>query len=107
MLAPQPSGSPAYDWTVVLLGLWFLGGLFLDGWAHHHIPELESFFTPWHAVFYSGFLAVAAFLMATAIRNHAKGYAWRYAMPPGYELAILGVLIFLAGGLGDMVWHEL
>lgn len=107
MLAPRPPGGRAYDWTVILLGFWFLGGLFLDGWAHNHIPELESFFTPWHAVFYSGFLAVAAFLLATVIRNHAKGYSWREAMPPGYEHAVLGMMIFALGGLGDMMWHEL
>jgi hypothetical protein len=107
MLASRPPGGRAYDWTAVALGFWFLGGLFLDGWAHNHLPELESFFTPWHAVFYSGFLAVAAFLLVTMIRNHAKGYSWRRAMPPGYEHAVTGVLIFAVGGLGDMVWHEL
>jgi hypothetical protein len=107
MLGKQQSASRGYDWTVVVLSFWFLGGLFLDGWAHNHIPELESFFTPWHAVFYSGFLAVAGFLMATLIRNHAKGAPWMRAMPSGYELSVLGVLIFMAGGVGDMVWHEL
>ena len=45
--------------------------------------------------------------MATLLRNHAKGYPWRHAMPPGYELSVLGVLIFMAGGIGDMIWHEL
>jgi hypothetical protein len=68
---------------------------------------LESFFTPWHAVFYTGFLAVAGFLTATLVHNHAKGYPWQHAMPPGYELAILGVLTFMAGGIGDMIWHEI
>jgi hypothetical protein len=107
MLEHQASGGRGYDWTVVLLSLWFVGGLFLDGWAHNHIPELESFFTPWHAVFYTGFLAVAGFLSATLVRNRAKGYPWQHAMPPGYELAILGVLTFMAGGIGDMIWHEI
>ena len=107
MLEPQASGGSGYDWTAVLLSGWFVGGLFLDGWAHRHVPELESFFTPWHAAFYSGFLAVAGFLMATLVRNYAKGYPWLRAMPPGYELAVLGVLIFLAGGVGDMIWHEI
>jgi hypothetical protein len=107
MLEKQAIGGRAYDWTVILLSFWFLAGVFLDGWAHNHIPELESFFTPWHAVFYSGFLAVAGFLLATLVRNHAKGYPWRQAMPPGYELSVLGVLIFMAGGLGDMIWHEI
>ena len=107
MLEKQATGGRGYDWTVILLSLWFLAGVFLDGWAHNHIPELESFFTPWHAVFYSGFLAVAGFLTATLVRNHAKGYPWRQAMPPGYELSLLGVLIFMAGGVGDMIWHEI
>jgi hypothetical protein len=107
MLARQPSGGSGYDWTTALLSGWFVGGLFLDGWAHRHIPELESFFTPWHAVFYAGFLALAGFLLATLVRNHAKGYAWMRAMPSGYELAVLGVLIFMAGGIGDMIWHEI
>jgi hypothetical protein len=107
MLAHQASGGRGYDWTVILLSFWFVAGLFLDGWAHNHIPELESFFTPWHAVFYTGFLAVAGFLSATLVRNHVKGCPWRHAMPPGYELAILGVLIFMAGGIGDMLWHEI
>jgi hypothetical protein len=106
MLEQQARGGSGYDWTTALLSGWFVGGLFLDGWAHRHVPELESFFTPWHAVFYSGFLAVAGFLMATLARNHAKGYPWRYAMPHGYELAVLGVLIFMVGGVGDMIWHE-
>jgi hypothetical protein len=107
MLAKQAIGGSGYDWTVVLLSLWFLAGVFLDGWAHNHIPELATFFTPWHALFYSGFMAVAGFLVATLVRNHAKGYAWRHAMPPGYELSFLGALIFMAGGIGDMIWHEL
>jgi hypothetical protein len=107
MLERQPSGGRGYDWTIVLLSFWFVGGLFLDGWAHRHILEMESFFTPWHAVFYTGFLAVSGFLSATLVRHHAKGYPWQQAMPPGYELAILGVLIFMAGGVGDMLWHEI
>ena len=36
-----------------VFSLWAVTGLFLDGWSHnHHRPE--TFFTPWHAVLYSG-----------------------------------------------------
>ncbi len=107
MLDNQSLGSRSYDWIVVLLSFWLVAGMVLDGWAHNHIPELESFFTPWHAVFYSGFLAFVGFLAATLVRNHAKGYPWRCAMPPAYELSLLGVLVFIAGGTGDMIWHEI
>jgi len=107
MLEKQTIGGRGYDWIMILLSFWLVAGMILDGWAHNHIPELESFFTPWHAVFYSGFLAVAGFLVATLVRNHAKGHSWWHAMPPGYELSLLGTLIFIAGGSGDLIWHEI
>jgi hypothetical protein len=107
MLDNQPPGSRGYDWIVILLSFWLVAGMIMDGWAHNHIPELESFFTPWHAVFYSGFLAFAGFLAATLVRHHARGYAWRYAFPPAYELSVLGVSVFIVGGSGDLIWHEI
>jgi hypothetical protein len=104
----QPiAGSMRFEWTMIILGCWFMAGILLDGWAHKHIPQLETFFTPWHAVLYSGYLAVALFLAFSLMRNHAKGYAWSQALPSGYELSLLGVFIFAVSGVGDMIWHIL
>lgn len=103
----EPLGSVGFDWGMVALCAWFQVGGYLDGWAHLHIPELETFFTPWHAVLYSGFLAVAALTAGALIRNHARGYPWRLALPDGYGLTLLGVVIFAGGGAGDMLWHAL
>jgi hypothetical protein len=89
------------------LSLVFLGGLFLDGWAHNHNQVDESFFTIWHAFFYSGYLLVAALLVGVIAVNRWRGLRWRDAVPEGYALSVLGVLIFAAGGVGDLVWHEL
>src|SRR4051794_28634008 len=58
-----------FDWTMAGLSIWWMGGLFIDGWAHSNIPQLETFFTPWHAIFYSGFLAVATALMVQVLLN--------------------------------------
>ena len=102
----QPAGGAWYDWVSVITSIWLVGGAYLDGWAHVHRPELESFFTPWHAVIYSGFLAGAAFLVLSMIVNHDRGYPWRRALPAGYELSLVGILIFIVGGFGDMIWHE-
>ncbi len=57
--APRPRLRPGEELLTVLLATWLIIGLFLDGWAHDNVPELESFLTPWHAVFYSGFVATA------------------------------------------------
>lgn len=36
-----------------------------------------------------------------------RGIDWRYALPVGYGLSLLSVLIFFIGGIGDMIWHML
>ncbi len=106
-VAGYPADSRRFDWLNVLAMVWFLAGLFLDGWAHNNIPSLETFFTPWHAVLYSGFLAVAAVVGITQWRNVSRGYAWTQALPRGYWLSLVGIAVFAVGGVGDMIWHTL
>ncbi len=101
----RPLGGAGFDWAMVTLCAWFQFGAYLDAWAHFHRPDLETFFTPWHAVLYSGFLAVTALAVGALIRNHARGHAWPRALPEGYGMSLLGGAIFIAGGVGDMVWH--
>ncbi|HUF92962.1 MAG TPA: hypothetical protein VMR23_11335 [Candidatus Limnocylindria bacterium] len=90
---------------MVALCAWFQAGAYLDAWAHVHLTELESFFTPWHAVLYSGFLAVAALTAAPLLRRRVPGRAWNEALPAGYDLSLVGALVFLLGGVLDMLWH--
>lgn len=97
----------AFDWAMLALGALFLGGLYLDGWAHNHGRVDNSFFTIWHAFFYSGFGLVALLLVGTLLWNRGRGMSWRNALPMGYQLSLVGVFIFAAGGVGDLVWHEL
>lgn len=94
---PTRRMSWAEDLVTLVLAACLVGGLFLDGWAHNTRPQLETFFTPWHAVFYSGFAAVAIWI----------GWSvWsRRAVPAGYGPGLAGVVIFLVSGAGDMSWH--
>ncbi len=98
-------GSVRFDWIMLLLCSWLMVGVYIDGWAHNHFNIIDTFFTPWHAVLYSGFLAVAIFLVLMFVRNLRKGYPWWAALPPGYGISILGVAIFGIGGIGDFLWH--
>lgn len=99
------SRSVALDYAVGICGVWISGGFFLDAWAHGHVP-VETFFTPYHAVFYSGMLALALVIAGFVVRSRALGYDWADTVPRPYRLALLGVPIFLFGGIGDMVWHR-
>jgi hypothetical protein len=94
-----------YDALVAVLCAVFLGGAYLDVWAHVHVPELETFFTPWHAVFYAGFFAVSAVTIAPLLRRRAPGTTWSEALPTGYDRSVVGVLVFALGGVLDMLWH--
>jgi hypothetical protein len=97
-----PTATYRTDLVTVLLSAWFTVGLFLDAWAHNNVPRLETFFTPWHAVFYSGFLATAAWI-AWTVRGVAQ--SGRPAIPRGYEPAALAVLGFAFFGVCDAAWH--
>jgi hypothetical protein len=103
----QPVGSLGFDWAMLGLSAWLVGGAFVDGWAHTHGKVDTAFFTPWHAAFYSGFVAVASFLVGHMLRNLMRGYTWRLALPAGYGLSLLGALVFCFGGMGDLIWHTL
>src|SRR5690348_2682529 len=65
----SPETSVKFDWIMALVSIWWMGGLFVDAWAYSNVPQLETFFTPWHAILYSGFLAVAATLVLKTISN--------------------------------------
>lgn len=101
------AGSARYDWTMILLCSWLLAGVYIDGWAHNHFNIIDTFFTPWHAVLYSGFLSIVIFLGVTLARNVRKGYLWWAAVPPGYGFSLVGIVVFGIGGIGDFFWHTL
>jgi hypothetical protein len=101
-----PTSSRRFDLLFALLGVWFIVGLYIDGAAHNHGAVDDTFFTPWHAILYSGVVAIGALLVFTQYRNVGRGYSWSRALPRGYGASLSGVLLFLAGGLIDLWWHE-
>ncbi len=100
-----PKTSKGFDLLFVLFAFWLTLGGFVDGWAHNHLASLETFFTPWHAIFYSGFTALAVLLIYQAIENYEAGFRWPRLLPREYHLSLIGVFIFFFAGIGDMLWH--
>lgn len=92
------------DFITVLLNVWMMIGLFVDLWAHGR-NLLETFFTPWHALFYSGYFATAAWLVWPVVRALRAGRPGLADLRAGYALGVVGVLMFAAGGVTDMLWH--
>lgn len=101
--SPAPRRATlAQDAVTVAIGLWLIGGLFSDGWAHHNVPELEGFFTPWHGVLYFGLLLAGAWFIWL---GRAGGRRWYRHLPAGYGWGWVGLGVFGLGGLADMAWH--
>jgi hypothetical protein len=106
-------GSQRFDWTVLILGLWCFVGMSVDGWGHKHGAVDDSFFTPWHAIWYSGFTAYASFITIALWRLHDGPLPtsprtikqFLSAMPAGYSSAVAGMVVFSLAGFGDMLWH--
>ncbi|GMK40341.1 hypothetical protein PCCS19_33970 [Paenibacillus sp. CCS19] len=94
-----------YHYLTILFGTWLICGVFIDGYAHNH-GVVETFFTPWHAILYSGFLVCALWMSYLVYRTkRITGLSWRLSIPSGYGLGLVGAAVFLTGGLCDMAWH--
>jgi hypothetical protein len=102
----RPRSSRRDDLLTMFFAAWLVIGVFVDGWAHNN-DKPESFFTPWHGLFYSGFAACAGWMCWQVVRHQRRGARGLAAVPVGYGLGLLGVGIFALGGVGDLVWHEI
>jgi hypothetical protein len=88
-----------------LLATWLLAGLHLDGWAHRNTDLHDSLTTPWHAVLYSGWAALASWIVWLIVREREQGKRGLAAVPRGYAMGVVGMMSFAVGGAGDQIWH--
>lgn len=89
--------NKSLDLLVALCSFWSACGFLLDTWAHGHVP-VETFFTPYHGVAYSGIFAGA---LVVAF------FAFRRAIPETYRIPLLGIPLFMLSGVADLGWHTL
>jgi len=85
------------DVVAALLALWAVTGLALDGRAHEE-GGVESFFTVWHLILYTGLGAAAVWTLR----------AGRTALTsdPVRRLSLVGLGLLAVGGPADLLWHE-
>ncbi len=96
-----------------LTALVLILGLFLDGWNHINLQDgaLGGFFTPWHAMLYTGFTLATTWVLSRPPHLYHRRMLRRddfhslFGVTLRYPLAIVGVAIATVGLLGDIVWH--
>jgi hypothetical protein len=106
----QPSSSnhatTLENTLTVGFGLWLIVGFFVDGYAHGNLAStIEDFFTPWHAILYSGFMTTALWVIWVVYRRVRLGLRGFAAVPLGYDWALVGAGLFGLGGFFDLLWH--
>ena len=95
-LEPVPIKNPTHRKLLIFSMTWFLVGTWIDASAHSYLNvDLESFFTPWHAVLYSGY--AFSVLSQAYVKTSIKDYS--------IDVGILGAVIFGIGGGLDLLWH--
>lgn len=100
-----PPRSPTLDLLMGIVGLMLAAGFSADGWAHLHVA-VESFFTPYHAIFYTAMVLGAIILTIVALLNRSRGYTG-FPLPAAYRLPLWGIPLFFAGGVADLIWHSI
>jgi len=102
----RPRSTSRTDLVTILLGMWVVLGLVADGNTHVNTPQLETFFTPSHAVLYavlySGYLSAAGWMGWQVLQQRRRGHHGLQAVPIGYGLGLVGAVIFGLGGLPDL-----
>jgi hypothetical protein len=105
MLRESPPRNPALDFAIGMCGLWLSAGFLWDSWAHLHVG-VESFFTPYHAIFYAAMVGATIAFSIAAFANRRMGYRFPFLLPLAYRRALIGIPVFFLGGVGDLIWHS-
>ena len=103
------SFRPRERWVLLVASVWLVVGLQLDAYAHATTPELETFWTPWHGVLYSG-IAASGFTLLWLLRPRLPAiptYRSLLALPNALRIPLIGMALLLVGGGVDTLWHNL
>lgn len=103
----SPSSSLAFDWAYTGLFLLLTTGVYMDGWSHVTFGPDQSVFSEYHLLFYSSATTLGLFLFGNSYRYLRQGYRGPNAIPKGYLIGFIGLIVFGIGGVLDLTGHAL
>ncbi|MEM7131669.1 MAG: hypothetical protein AAF702_35475 [Chloroflexota bacterium] len=103
----RPVSTLAFDSLYVLLSLLLTAGIMLDVWSHNEFGPDQSLFNEYHLLFYSSLGAMLMLLIGLLVANFRSGAELAKALPHGYGLGLLAIILFGISGSLDLVVHAL
>lgn len=101
------------DFITMALAFWPITAMFFDSRGHNNETGQESFFSVAHMFLYVGLTVVSLWILRVLYRHQlAAGSDIRRlvvdvsAIPVGYGVAIIGLLVLSIGGPSDLIWHS-
>lgn len=106
-ISGRATTTVAFDWLYTALLLLLSAGIYLDGWSHASFGPDQSVFSAYHLLFYSSLTVLGLLLGGVSALEVVRGRALQNAVPAGYALSLLGMVIFGVGGVFDLIGHSL
>lgn len=103
----RPVSTLAFDWLYVMLSLLLTVGILMDVWSHIEFGPDQSIFNEYHLLFYGSMTAIMVLLGGLTLNNLRNGYPLAIALPQGYGLGFLAVLLFGISGVIDLSSHAI
>ncbi|MGB1250727.1 MAG: hypothetical protein ACPG8W_08965 [Candidatus Promineifilaceae bacterium] len=103
----RPVSTLAFDWLYVMLSLLLTIGILMDVWSHIEFGPDQSIFNEYHLLFYGSMTAIMVLLGGLLLNNLRDGYPLAMALPQGYGLGFLAVLLFGLSGVIDLSGHAM
>lgn len=104
----RPIASWSEDMVSVLISVLGVAGMYWDSWRHNtQVIEDDNFWSPPHIALYSALTVLLLWIGLIVIRRQPAGGLDLAAIPRGYGIGIVGLVLAGAGGVGDFIWHAI
>lgn len=100
---PRQATSWIQDAITAALSAWLVAGVIVNVSVHASTGSDSS--GGWQFLFYTAFVALAAWLGFLVWKEISTGRSGLAALPIGYGAAVAGVPLFLISGLASVIWH--
>ena len=95
-----------FAWLTLFFAAWLIGGLVVVSYALDNQLARDVEVSPYHIPFYLVLIVLAVVCLVLVSRAVRSGRSWRDALPAGYGIVGVGLLLVLVWPIADIAWRE-